>query len=139
LPEPVARIYAAVRDLEAAYPGRSFTPNGHLVGFIGEVIAAEAFGLTLLSMSAPGHDARDANGRDVQVKLTAGNSVSLYATCDRLLVLRITSDRQHAELIYDGDGAPVWDAAGRMQKNGQRAIRLSRLRALAAMSSQLEG
>jgi hypothetical protein len=47
LPEPVAAIYKAVEQLEAAYPGRKFTPDGHLVGSIGEVVAAEALGLTL--------------------------------------------------------------------------------------------
>jgi hypothetical protein len=62
LPEPVAKIYEAVAELEARYPGRKFTPDGHLVGSIGEVIAAEALGLTLHPASYPGHDAFDANG-----------------------------------------------------------------------------
>jgi hypothetical protein len=47
LPEPVARIYRAVGELEARYEGRKFTPDGHLVGSIGEVIAAEALDLKL--------------------------------------------------------------------------------------------
>ena len=47
LPKPVADIYRAVRELEATYPDRKFTPDGHLVGSIGEVIAKEAFGLDL--------------------------------------------------------------------------------------------
>ncbi len=37
LPKQVADIYRAVRELEANYPGRKFTPDGHLVGSIGEV------------------------------------------------------------------------------------------------------
>jgi hypothetical protein len=40
LPPPVATIYRAVAELEAQY-GRKFTPDGHLVGSIGEVVAAE--------------------------------------------------------------------------------------------------
>ena len=47
LPEAVARIYQAVADLEKLYPDRKFTPDGHLVGSIGEVVAAEALALTL--------------------------------------------------------------------------------------------
>ena len=47
LPAQVAKIYEAVEELERSYPGRKFTPDGHLVGSIGEVIAAEALGLTL--------------------------------------------------------------------------------------------
>ncbi|MGP0088939.1 MAG: DUF6998 domain-containing protein [Xanthobacteraceae bacterium] len=47
LPNPISQIYVAVDALEQAYPGRKFTPHDDLVGSIGEVIPAEAFGLTL--------------------------------------------------------------------------------------------
>src|ERR1700733_10746343 len=132
LPEPVARIYKAAAELEALYPGRKFTPDGHLVGSIGEVIAAEALGLTLYPMSRTGHDAYDSKG-DVQIKMTAGKSIAMYATCVRLVVLRIVSP-QEGEIVYDGPGHPVWEKAGKMGKNGQRVISLSRLRAIAATS-----
>lgn len=130
LPEPVARIYKATEELEALYPGRKFTPDGHLVGSIGEVVAAEALGLTLYPMSRPGHDAYDASG-DVQIKMTARTTVAMYATCNRLVVLRVVSPEE-AEIVYDGAGQPVWENAGKVGKNGQRVISLARLRALAA-------
>jgi len=63
--------------------------------------------------------------------MTAGRSVSLYATCDRLVVLTITSPEQ-AEIVYDGSGEPAWTAAGKMQKNGQRVVSIAKLRELAA-------
>ena len=43
LPREVADIYA-IEGLTARYPGRPFTPDGHLIGSIGDVVAAEAFG-----------------------------------------------------------------------------------------------
>lgn len=129
LPAPVAEIYKAVERLSELYPGRKFTPDGHLVGSIGEVIAAEALGLTLYPGSHPGHDAYDVNG-DVQIKMTAGQGVSMYDTCARLVVLRVVSPHE-AELVYDGPGEPVWSVAGARQKNGQRRISLARLRAIA--------
>ena len=132
LPEPVAQIYRATAALEALYPGRNFTPDGHLVGSIGEVIAAEALGLTLYPMSRRGHDAYDRDG-EVQIKMTAGESVAMYATCDRLVVLKILSPEE-AEIVYDGPGQPVWDKAGKIQKNNQRSVRLSRLRAMASVA-----
>ena len=132
LPEPVAQIYRATAALEALYPGRKFTPDGHLVGSIGEVIAAEALGLTLYPMSRRGHDAYDRDG-EVQIKMTAGESVAMYATCDRLVVLKILSPEE-AEIVYDGPGQPVWDKAGKIQKNNQRSVRLSRLRAMASVA-----
>ncbi len=128
LPEPVARIYQAAAELEAMYPGRRFTPDGHLVGSIGEVIAAEALGLTLYPASKPIHDAYDANG-EVQIKMTAGTKVAMYAACERLVVLRVVSSTG-AEIVYDGPGEPAWNAAGKMGKNGQRVISLSRLKRL---------
>ena len=50
----------------------------------------------------------------------------MFADCDRLIVLRVVSPEE-AEIVYDGPGAPVWAAAGKMQKNGQRSIALSKL------------
>lgn len=134
LPTPVAAIYEAVAELEKLYPGRKFTPDGHLVGSIGEVIAAEALGLELYPASYAGHDAKDSTGRDVQIKLTGGKSVSLYATCDRLVVLRVVSP-DFAEIVYDGFGAPAWEGAGPLQKNGQRAISIAKLKRIAAADS----
>lgn len=131
LPEPVARIYAAVEELEAAYPGRKFTPDGHLVGSIGEVIAAKELGLTLHPASHPGHDAYDTAG-DVQIKMTGlrGTSVALYASCVRLVVLKVVSTTE-AEVVYDGPGEPAWAAARKAGKNGQRVVSLARLRGIA--------
>jgi hypothetical protein len=133
LPAPVAAIYEAVAQLERLYPGRKFTPDGHLVGSIGEVIAAAALNLELYPASHAGHDARDSTGRDVQIKLTGGKSVWLYATCDRLVVLRVVSP-DFAEIVYDGFGAPAWEGAGPLQKNGQRTISIAKLKRIAAAS-----
>jgi hypothetical protein len=136
LPAPVVKIYEAVAELEAAYPGRKFTPDGHLVGSIGEVVAAEAYGLTLYPSSHAGHDAHDGNGGDVQMKMTGptGKSVALYDTCSRLIVLKVVSPHR-AEVVYDGSGESAWEKAGKKQKNGQRAVSLSTLKKLAENSN----
>lgn len=89
------------------------------------MISAEALDLKLYPPSQPGHDAYDENG-DVQIKLTAGKAVSMYATCDRLVVLRIVSPAE-AEIVYDGPGMIAWENASKMEKNGQRRISLARL------------
>jgi hypothetical protein len=132
LPRAVAKIYEAVAELEASYPGRRFTPDGHLVGSIGEVVAAEALSLTLHPASYPGHDAFDENG-DVQIKMVeqSAKNVAFYASCARLVVLKIVSETE-AEIVYDGPGEPVWTATGPPRKNGQRAISLKRIKDIAA-------
>ena len=133
LPEPVAQIYRAVAQLEALHPGRKFTPDGHLVGSIGEVVAAKARNLKLYGASTAAHDAEDEFGRKVQIKMTGGRSVAMYADCERLLVLRVVSPEE-AEIVYEGPGALAWAQAGRLGKNGQRVISLSRLRRIAAQA-----
>ncbi len=129
LPAPVAAIYRAVAALEAAYPGRKFTPDGHLVGSIGEVVAAENLGLKLYPGSHPIHDAYDENG-DVQIKMTAGSAIGMYGPCKRLVVLRVVSPEE-AEIVFDGPGDLAWKSAGKLQKNGQRVVKLAKLRGLA--------
>ena len=130
LPEPVARIYRAVAELEARYHPRKFTPDGHLVGSIGEVVAVEALGLKLYKMSRAEHDACDSEGCEVQIKMTGGKSVAMYSDCSRLVVLRIVTPEE-AEIVYDGPGAPAWASAGKAGKNGQRVVSLAKLRLIA--------
>ena len=130
VPELLASLYVIVDRLEELFPGRKFTPDGHLVGSIGEVIAARMFDLTLLKSSFPDHDAVTDDGRRVQIKLTQGTGrVALRAKPDYLLVLRLAPDRS-IEVVYNGSGQQPWNRAGKIQKNGQRSISLSLLRCI---------
>lgn len=52
--------------MEMAYPGRRFTPDGHIVGSMGEVIAAERYVLSLLPASAETHYEVPYSGKMVQ-------------------------------------------------------------------------
>ena len=56
LPKPVADIYRAVEELNILYGThkRKFTPDGHLVGSIGEVIAAELSNSRCIRTVVPG-------------------------------------------------------------------------------------
>ena len=129
IPELVKRIYEIVNELEELFPGRPFTPDGHMVGSIGEVLAAEYFDLELLPCSFKGHDARDKQGRLVEIKTTQGGSISLRSEPERLIVIKLLKDGNF-EKIYDGDGKIIWESAGLMQSNGQRRISLSKIRGL---------
>ena len=53
----VKQLYATVNELEAMFPGRHFTPDGHLVGSLGECLVADAYNLELRTASNEGHDA----------------------------------------------------------------------------------
>ena len=125
----IRELYRIVAQLEEAFPGRKFTPDGHLVGSLGEVFAAERYGLTLLRGSAEIHDATTSDGRLVQIKATQRGSIGLCSEPEFLIVLRIDK-RGEMEEVYTGRGWRAWEVAGRMQKRGQRPVSLSRLRRL---------
>ncbi len=125
------RLYAIVDELERLFPGRPFTPDGHPVGSIGEVLAAHAYELELLPPSHEKHDAKAADGTLVQIKATQAKGVGLRSEPDHLLVLRLKRDGSFEE-EFNGPGKPAWDAAGGLQSNGQRQISLSKLGKLMA-------
>jgi hypothetical protein len=130
IPSIVERLYALVRELETAFPGRPFTLDGHLVGSLGEVLASHYYALELLPCSTERHDAKAIDGRLVQIKATQGKSVALRAEPDFLLVIELRPDGTIDE-VYNGRGQEPWHNTGSLGKNGQRPITLSKLRSLA--------
>ena len=129
LSDKIKALYAITTELERTYPGRKFTVDGHLVGSIGEVLVAEHYGLALLPVGTETHDAVAKDGTLVQIKATQINRVALSSEPQHLIVIKITPDGTWVE-AYNGPGKPVWDNAGKIQKNGQRPISLSKLQGL---------
>ncbi|HAX91708.1 MAG TPA: hypothetical protein DCY07_05820 [Rhodospirillaceae bacterium] len=127
----IAKLYTVVDELEHIFPKRKFTPDGHLVGSIGEVIAAYMYDLDLLPPSAEGHDAKTKDGKLVQIKFTGGQSrFALSSEPDYLIALQLV-DRKHIKEIYSGLGNIVWKSSNKLQKNGQRPITISKLAKIA--------
>lgn len=129
VPKLVQNLYEIVSRLEELFPGRPFTPDGHLVGSIGEVIAAHRYRLRLLPCSAECHDAVTECGTSVQIKATQGKSVGLRHEPNHLIVLKLKKCGD-CEEVYNGPGALPWSAAGSVQSNGQRNISLTKLKNL---------
>lgn len=127
--QKIQEMYSIIQELEDNFPGRPFTPDGHMVGSLGEVLVAERYGLQLLKPSAKTHDAVDSFGRNIQIKATQKNSVALSSEPDYIIVIKISQDGNFQE-IYNGPGDVVWSSSGKMQKNGQRRILLSKLKTL---------
>lgn len=66
--QQLLEITKQLRD-NPKYQGRKFSLDGKLVGDIGEVLAAEKYGLELLPENTIKHDAKEiATGRMVQIK-----------------------------------------------------------------------
>ena len=128
--EKVARyldaLYEASEGLEGIFAGRKFALDGHLVGSIGEVVAAYIFDLDLNAASTRGHDAQTRDGRNVEIKLTQGKTVGIRHKPDHLIALHRPKGGT-VSVVYNGPGSIAWSHAGRLQKNGQRPISIARL------------
>ena len=119
-------LYRSSEALEDIFPGRSFTLDGHLVGSIGEVVAAYMFNLRLNNASTMGHDALTTDAKKVEIKFTQGKSISIRHEPDFLIAMQRPKSGS-LKVVYNGPGAPVWNAAGKMQKNGARPIGVTKL------------
>lgn len=130
LPELIGDLYRIVGELEEMFPGRHFTPDGHLVGSLGECLAAYHYGVELMPASSPGVDAVK-NGRKIEIKVTQAQRVALRSRPKHLLVLRLNREGGFSE-VYNGPGDIVWkEFKGKVKpSNGQFQISLSRLAAL---------
>ena len=138
VPALVKRLYETVGELQSLFPDRKFTPDGHLVGSLGEVIAAYRYGLLLLPASTVCHDAQTQNGTLVQIKATQVSQVALRSEPCHLIVFRLHQDGTTEE-VYNGPGSEPWRMAGPMQRNGQRTLALSKLRLLMKSVHESQG
>ncbi|ABI55742.1 DUF6998 domain-containing protein [Alkalilimnicola ehrlichii MLHE-1] len=122
LPQLIEELYRVVGELEAMFPGRHFTPDGHLVGSLGECLAAHHYGLELLTASSPGVDAIKGELK-VEIKATQGQRVALRSGPEHLLVLKLNKRGGFSE-VYNGPGRPVWKELERKPRpsNGQYQV-----------------
>ena len=131
--EKLEQLLQIVEQLETEYAdyNRKFTIDGHLIGSIGEVYAAERYGINLFVSSTPRHDGTSPDGRLVQVKATQRNSIALNENPDYLIVLKIDADGEISE-VYNGPGHPVWALFENRErpKNGQYQVSLAKLKSL---------
>lgn len=128
----LAQLYNVTAQLEELFPGRSFSPDGHLVGSIGEVCAAHMFDIELLTASTKGHDAKTREGKLlVEIKLTQKAVIAMRHQPDHLIAL-CRPKGGPLRVVYNGPGYEPWNRARPPQTNGQRTISLSTLTTLNA-------
>jgi len=137
VPALIGDLIKTTKRLNTLFEGRPFTPDGHLVGSIGEVVAEYIYGVRLEPCSTPQVDAHTQDGRSVQIKLTGANGNSFgfrwsnrtpTKPADLLLALKLT-DRGFEE-IYNGLFPAELLRGRRDTSNGQISISLTKLREL---------
>ena len=90
--EKIKILYSISQELEDLFPGRHYTPDGHMIGSIGEALAACCYGLKLFEASEKTHDGQAPDGRLVQIKATQINRIAISSEPEWLLVLKIHKD-----------------------------------------------
>lgn len=127
----VKQLYTTVNELEAMFPDRHFTPDGHMVGSLGECLVADAYNLDLKTASNKGYDAVTESGLEVEIKATQSNSVAFRGQPQHTIIIKILPDGTFEE-IYNGPGALVWEQfkGKQLPSNGQFQISLNKLRQL---------
>ena len=113
------------------FPGRYFTPDGHMVGSIGECLVADAYGLELQTASNKGFDAITCDGKEVEIKATQSKSVGFRSKPAHTIIIKILPNGTFEE-AYNGPGDLVWQqfAGKKMPSNGQFQISLNKLKEL---------
>lgn len=125
----VRGLYTIVNEFESMFPGRSFTPDGHMVGSLGECLVADAYGLELMPPSNKGYDAVTKHGKKVEIKATQGKAVAFRSCPEHTIIIRIMKDGTFEE-CFNGPGELIWQQfEGRTTpSNGQFQISLSKLK-----------
>jgi hypothetical protein len=137
VPALIGDLLKTTKRLNTLFEGRPFTPDGHLVGSIGEVVAEYIYGLRLEPSSTPQVDAHTQDGRSVQIKLTGANGNSfgfrwsnrLPAKPAAILIALKLTDKGFEE-IYNGQFPEDLLRGRRDTSNGQISISLAKLREL---------
>ncbi len=134
--DKVQKMIGIVTELESEFPGRHFTLDGHLVGSIGEVLAAYYYGIELYKASAKVHDGCIGD-REVQIKITQQDDIVINEKPQYLLVLYLTKKGDVYE-VYNGLGEKPWNSAGKRDSHNNRHMRLNKLMELDALVSEGE-
>ena len=127
----IKQLYSTISELESMFPGRHFTPDGHMVGSIGECLVADAYGLHLQTASNKGFDATTQDGREVEIKATQSKSVAFRSQPEHAIVIKILPNGTFEE-AYNGPGNLVWRQflGKKLPSNGQYQISLNKLKEL---------
>lgn len=121
----VQRLIEIVNELESNFPGRHFTLDGHLVGSIGEVMAAYYYGIELYTASTEIHDG-EVEGRKVQIKVSQQDNIVINHEPDYLIVLYLNKNGNIYE-VYNGPGKLPWESASKKDSHNNRHMRVNKL------------
>jgi len=137
LKEAIKDLYLSVAKLRSAFKERPFTPDGRLVGDIGEAIAALKFAVILDSKIKKHWDGYwvDSNKKEHKVQVRATQQEEKGSTYLKepphdgtFLVFKITPDGEY-ETVFNGSIMRVWNKI-KNQRSKEKTISLKDIRKL---------
>ncbi len=132
--QQVQELIKIVNSLETQFPGRHFTLDGHLVGSIGEVMAAYYYGIELYTASARAHDG-EIDGKKVQIKISQQDNIVINHEPEYLIVLYLNKSGTIYE-VYNGPGKEPWETASKRDSHNNRHMLVNKLMQLDATVKQ---
>jgi hypothetical protein len=136
VPALIADLLKTTQRLNALFEGRPFTPDGHLVGSIGEVVAEYIYDLKLQPVGTPQVDAHTKDGRSVQIKLTGAKGAafglrwsSRMKTSHADLLIALKLNENGFKEVYNGPFPKDLLEGKTDTSNGQISIAASKLAA----------
>lgn len=132
--DKVQQMIKIVTELEVDFPGRHFTLDGHLVGSIGEVMAAYYYGIELYKASEKTHDG-EVDGRKVQIKITQQDNIVINEKPEYLIALYLTKKGDIYE-VYNGPGEEPWKTASKPDGHNNKHMLVNKLMQLDAEVSE---
>jgi len=130
--ELISEVFAAFLKLTDLL-GRPISPDGHLVGGLGEAYAADKLGLELEPPSTKDFDARDSEGRTVQIKATTQGNVRLSGKttmAERFVAVQLDDITGAGSILYVGPADVVWALVPKSLKRRQWSKSLKIIAAL---------
>ena len=121
--QKIAKIYALAKELGNAFGIERCTPDGHLLGAIGQIAAKIGFGLEFGSEKEE-HNCIWSDGTrkiNVQVRCSGLGQIALRQEPEHLIALEI-SPQGRIRILFNGPGGIVWNQI-RYQKSAAK-IRL---------------
>lgn len=127
LSEKVRELNRTISELEEAFPEKSFTMDGILVGNIVEVMTAQIYGISLYKQSEKTHDG-EVDGKKVQIKGTQGkDAIVIRELPEYLLVVKLDKETGTIQEIYNGPGKPAWHYRKYVPSMNHYTIRINKL------------
>lgn len=116
----IAEIYKIANELGSAFDIDTCTPDGHLLGAIGQIASKIAFKLEFGSQKEE-HNSTWADGIrkvNVQVRCSGRGSIALREEPEHLIALEI-GETGRIRLLFNGPGQYVWRRI-KHQRNSQK-------------------